>query len=234
MIKFLSDIDPKVVNFQAAIFDLDGTLLDTLEDIADSMNDVLQLSGFPTHPLNSYKLFIGDGTWNLVKHSLPPENSDDEAIIDHLDAFLQQYGTNWNHKTKPYPGIPALLDALVERGIPIAVLSNKPDEFTQTCVSTLLADWDFQSIIGLRPDLPAKPDPFGALKISNQLGLSPSQCCFFGDTNVDMQTAQSAGMYGVGVLWGFREQSELEENGANAIISKPSQAIQLFTGAKAF
>jgi phosphoglycolate phosphatase len=216
------------ITHRAAIFDLDGTLLDTLEDIADSMNYILRANEFPTHPVEAYKLYIGDGARNLIIRALPPQARDDQTIEQNLRAFREQYGQNWDQKSKPYPGIPDLLNTLTNRRIRLAVLSNKPDEFTQACVSKLLSNWDFELAIGLGAGLPAKPDPAGATLIAKQLDLKPEECCFFGDTNVDMETAKAAGMFGVGVLWGFRGRAELESSGAKAIISTPTEALKYF------
>ena len=207
---------------RAAIFDLDGTLLDTLEDITDSMNHVLEANGFPAHESDDYKLFIGDGARNLVKRALPLHARDDQTIDQSLLVFRKHYGKNWDHKTSPYPGIPELLDALTKRRIRLAVLSNKPDDFTQACVSKLLSNWKFEIVLGLSTDLPPKPDPAGASLIANRFELPPEECCFIGDTNVDMMTAEAAAMFGIGVLWGFRDRVELAANGAKAIISTPA------------
>jgi phosphoglycolate phosphatase len=139
-----------------------------------------------------------------------------------------EYSKHWADNTKLYPGIPELLSALQERKIPTAVLSNKPDEFTQIMVEKLLPDWSFRIVRGLKSSMPKKPDPAAALDISRELRIPPCQFLYLGDSNIDMQTANSAGMYAVGALWGFRTAEELLENGAKALIENPQDVLKLF------
>ena len=137
---------------------------------------------------------------------------------------------SWNVHTKPYEGIPELLDALAARGLKMAVLSNKPDEFTKRCVDEYFGLGRFEAVLGQREGVARKPDPAGALEIAERLGLPPECFVYLGDTAVDMQTAQSAGMYAVGVLWGFRPLEELREGGARAVIRQPMELIGLLDG----
>jgi phosphoglycolate phosphatase len=215
------------MSYQAVLFDLDGTLLDTLDDIADSANLVLRQLGFPEYAVEAYKYFIGDGMEVLARRVLPTEHCDEAMIRRYAAGMRKEYGRLWAVKTRPYPGIPELLDALRTRGTRTAVLSNKPDQFTKLCVGRLLADWPFEAVVGQREGVPKKPDPAGALAIARQLGIPSSDILYLGDTNTDMQTAVAARMYPVGALWGFRTADELLTNGANALIAQPLELLQL-------
>lgn len=215
------------MNFKAVLFDLDGTLLDTIEDLSDSMNIVLQRSGFPVHDIESYKYFIGSGIKNLVRNALP-ENNRDEATIDNcLSEMRIEYGKHWSVKTHPYDGIPQLLDLLVKNGIRMSILSNKVDNLTKLITSSLLPNWKFEVVFGERPSIPKKPDPTAALEISEIMGLLPEDFIYLGDSGIDMQTANSAGMYAAGALWGFRKADELVSYGAKTLIKKPTDLIKL-------
>lgn len=214
--------------FKAVIFDLDGTLLDTIDDLSDSMNAVLKNNGFPTYGIDKYKYFVGNGMKNLVKRAIPAGNYTDDEIEEYLRQMKEQYALNWAAKTKPYPGIPELLCKLENLHIPKAVLSNKAHEFTVDVIRTLLPHWHFDFVYGEREGITRKPDPSGALEIAKEFGIKPSEIVFIGDTKVDMITAKNAGMYAVGVLWGFREEKELLENGSDKIIGDPLELLDLF------
>lgn len=212
----------------AVIFDLDGTLLDTLDDLADSMNVVLAEHGFPTHPTASYRYFVGDGMANLVRRAFPETVSrSEEAVAQGLAAMRAEYDRRWNSKTRPYPGVSDMLDALVERHVKIAVLSNKPHEFTLKTVEALLSNWTFDVVLGERPPIPRKPDPQGAVEVSRLLGIPPQRILYLGDTGTDMLTATRAGMTAVGALWGFREAEELRSTGASTLIERPMDLLDL-------
>lgn len=213
-------------NFEAIILDVDGTLLDTIQDIADSMNATLGDFGFPVHELGKYKYFVGDGMENLVRRSVPESAKNDPELISRcLEMLRKIYARNWNVKSRPYPGIPELLDKLSARGLKMAVLSNKPHEMTLKIVEALLSAWRFDPIFGERPHVPRKPDPTSALEIANILGIEPSRFLYLGDTATDMKTANSAGMFAVGVLWGFRKADELVASGAQKLIGKPAELL---------
>lgn len=214
-------------NYDAVIFDLDGTLLDTLADLADSMNHVLERRGLPPHALAAYKRFVGDGIENLVLRALPEEMRTQDTIAGCLVEMRSEYGRRWADKTRPYDGIPALLDALVARGLKLAVLSNKPNDFTQLTVARLLPVWRFEAVVGLRAGAPRKPDPSSALQIVDALALPPQRFLYVGDTDTDMKTARAAGMYAVGALWGFRTAAELSANGAQSLIGRPEELLEL-------
>ena len=213
---------------QAVLFDLDGTLLDTLGDIAGAANAALALEAMPIHPAASYRQFIGDGVAMLFRRALPPDRDHDDARIDRCVAhFHATYAAAWNVSTQPYPGIPDLLDALRARDLPLAILSNKPDEFTQLCTRAYLGRWSWAAVVGQRDDVPRKPDPTSALIIARHLGLSPAAIVYVGDSSVDMRTARASGMTAVGVSWGFRSVEELRATGASAIIDHPGELLAL-------
>jgi phosphoglycolate phosphatase len=213
--------------FKAVIFDLDGTLLDTIDDLADSMNSVLKQFNYPLHDVEAYKYFVGNGMRKLVERALPESERSDENISRGHTALLEEYNKRWDNKTKPYNGIPELLDALLMKGIKIAVLTNKTHEFAKLVVEKLLKNWKFDVILGERKGLPVKPNPAGALEIVKMLDVEASECLYLGDTAVDMKTAVAAGMYAVGVLWGFRKADEIKEGGAKILISRPAEALDL-------
>jgi phosphoglycolate phosphatase len=215
------------MKFQAIILDLDGTLLDTLTDIADSMNTVLTKLGLPTHPVDAYRYFTGGGMECLVRNSLPENHRDNQTVSKCLTAHKKEYQKRWANNTKPYTGIPELLDEMERLGLPKAVLSNKPDEFTQIMVGKLLSRWSFSIIRGEQPEIPRKPDPSVALEIARRLKIPPEKFIYLGDSNTDMQTADSAGMYAVGVLWGFRTAEELLTNGAKVLVKTPGDVLPL-------
>ena len=211
----------------AVVFDLDGTLLDTLEDLGDAVNRVLTDRGFPAHPMEAYRYFVGDGSAVLIERALPESARGSDVYRDCLAAFMADYDRSWKVKTRLYDGISEMLDSLADQGIDMAILSNKSHGFTVNCVRDLLSKWRFKPVFGLRDDVPRKPDPTGALEISRLLGASPDRMIYLGDTAIDMQTAVSAGMFPVGALWGFRTREELEENGAKVLIQHPRELLNL-------
>lgn len=215
------------MEFKAVIFDLDGTLLNSLEDIADSANRVLSNHDFSTHKPDDYRMFVGSGISELMTRALPEEERDPDTIDVYVKEYRQEYARNWNKKTKPYMGIAGMLDKLVSRHIKIAVLSNKLHAFTKQCVDELLPRWKFDVVMGFKNKIPLKPDPTSALQIAKQLNLSPSQILYVGDSAIDMKTAVAAGMHPVGVLWGFRSKDELQKNGAKTLIGRPEAILEL-------
>ena len=215
------------MNYKAVIFDLDGTLLNSLEDIADSANKVLGNHDLPTHKLDDYRLFVGSGLKELMTRALPEEKRNAESIDDYVKEYRAEYIQNWNKKTKPYDGIAEMFDELVSRHIKIAVLSNKLHAFTKQCVDELLPNWKFDIVVGFQNEIPLKPDPTSALQIAKQLNLSPSQILYAGDSDIDMKTGVAAGMHTVGVLWGFRTKDELQKSGAKTLIEKPQELLVL-------
>ena len=215
------------MNFKAIIFDLDGTLLDTLEDIALSMNSVLIRAGYPSHPVTAYRGFVGEGITTLARRVLPEEHRD-ETTVGHMVAdMLIEYGKHWADHTRPYPGITELLDTLTGKDIRMAVLSNKMDRFTKEMIAMLLSSWTFAEVIGARADFPSKPDPAGALLIARTLGIREEEFLYLGDSNIDMKTAVQAGMFPVGALWGFQSADELRVAGARVLIQEPNDLLKL-------
>lgn len=215
-------------NHRAVIFDLDGTLLDTIEDLADSMNKVLSDLGFPVHNTEFYKKTVGDGLPKLAERVLP-ENRRDEETINHCIREMEvEYQKRWNRKTRPYAGIPQLLVVLEERGIKMNVFSNKPETYTRLAVDYYFPQLPFRYVVGASPSNPRKPDPARALLIAEGLDIDPRYFVFLGDTNTDMKTAVASGMFPVGALWGFRSKSELMESGAKAVISHPLELLAYF------
>jgi phosphoglycolate phosphatase len=212
------------------IFDLDGTLVDSLEDLADSMNAVLSRSEFPQHPPEAYKYFIGDGVEMLVWRALPADRRDEAAVPEYVAAMRAEYATRWANKTRPYPEIPELLDELASREVRTAILTNKPHEPTLAMVALLLGRWRFDVVLGARASVPKKPDPAGALEVAQRMDLDPALFLYVGDTAIDMLTARAAGMRPIGALWGFRTADELEAAGAEVLIERPLQLLKHLDG----
>jgi phosphoglycolate phosphatase len=208
---------------KGVIFDLDGTLANTLSDIAGSMNRVLMAHGYPAHPVEDYKLLVGKGLDNLVTQALPLKSRQPAIISTCLSEMIADYSQNCLVNTCLYDGIRELLVDLTERNMKLAVFSNKADSLTQRIVSHLLSDIHFERVMGARPDFPKKPDPEGALFISRQEGITPNEIIYMGDSDIDMLTAINAGMHAVGVLWGFRSADELLANGAKVLLGHPSE-----------
>lgn len=214
------------MRFKGAIFDLDGTLIDSIEDIADSMNVVLRENGFPEHDLKSYKIFVGNGIKTLVRRALPTDSAE-EVIERCFTAMIIRYKSYSDVKSAPYKGIPELLAELEGRGVKMAVLSNKADRITKSVIASLLPGTPFVNVEGLKDEATKKPNPANALKICENMGVRPEEIIYLGDTGIDMETAKRAGFYAVGVLWGFRGKDELISNGADILISTPDEALKL-------
>ncbi len=214
-------------SYRAVLFDLDGTLLDTLQDIASSANSVLGRFGFPQHEVKAYKYFVGDGTEALCTRMLPHDHCDADTVAKVLAGMVSEYSQHWGDTTCPYKGIPELLQALKERGVKMAVLSNKSDDSTKIMVSSLLSQYHFELVIGARPSLPKKPDPSAALEICRSLNILPGEFIYLGDTATDMKTAQNAGMFPIGAVWGFRTADELLAGGAKTLISNPAELLKI-------
>jgi phosphoglycolate phosphatase len=212
---------------KAVIFDLDGTLLDTIEDIADSMNDVLDRYGFPRHSIAEYKLFVGDGAANLVRRSVCGADVTGDTLARLEEGYRAEYLKRHADKTKPYDGIPELLKALADRGVKLAVLSNKPHDSTEKVMAYYFPDVAFDALIGQRPGRPIKPDPCGAFEILEFLGAEKEEVLYIGDTDTDMLTAKAAGLKAVGALWGFRDKAELAANGADLYAVHPMDLVDL-------
>lgn len=214
--------------YAAALFDLDGTLVDSLADIGGAVNHALASHGLPVHPIEAYRSFVGEGVRRLVERALPVGQLELATTV--LVAYRRHYAEHLLVHTAPFPGIAALLDALVARGLRLAVLSNKPDDATRTIVRALFSRWSPEPVHGERPGVPRKPDPTAALEIAGALGVEPERCLFIGDSGIDMRTARNAGMLPVGVLWGLRSAEELTRSGAHALIAHPLELLGLIEG----
>ncbi|EAT59310.1 HAD family hydrolase [Chlorobium ferrooxidans] len=213
--------------FKAVIFDLDGTLLDTLADLLTTLNSVLARHNYPTHSIDECRYLVGHGMRELVRKALPEGVATVDIIDRLLPEFMEEYTLNWNINSRPYPGIAEMLDSLKKRGIKTAILSNKADQFTLLCAEELLGNWKFDVVMGQRNGIPSKPDPTSALSVAAELGAEPSEILYVGDSGIDMQTATRAGFYPLGVLWGFRPESELLEFGAKSLAAHPDDIITL-------
>lgn len=209
---------------QALIFDLDGTLLDTLEDLTLATNHVLEHLGQPLIPRSTCRQMIGNGARVLLKRAT---GEDEQALHSALEMFLTYYAEHKYDHTGTFPGIPETLDALNKRGQRFAVLSNKPHDATTEMVDHLLANWAFEVVFGQRVGVPLKPDSTAALDICKQMRVLPGDVAFIGDSGEDMATAKAAGMFGVGVTWGMRDEDELREHGADVIIHSPAELLNV-------
>ena len=213
------------MRFKAVIFDMDGTLLDTLESLAGAMNAVLRKWGFSPHPVEQYRYFVGNGVEELVRRALPEDARSPERVTEGTAAMRREYAERWRAGTRAYDGIGELLAAVRRAGLRTAVLSNKMHDFTQEMARTLFPSPAFDAVLGAREGVPKKPDPAGAMEIVRRFGLAPGDFFYLGDSGVDMTTARRAGMYPVGVLWGFREAAELVESGARMLVTRPRDLI---------
>ncbi len=214
---------------RAVLFDLDGTLADTLESIASAVNTCLSRLGREEIPLDEYRYLVGDGLRPLCVRVLRDANGEPSAkAIEQLEADVKDhYSRHLLDHVALYDGILELLARLGNDGVLLAVCSNKPDKHTRLLVEALIPSGTFGAVLGARDDLPRKPDPAGALQIALELGVAPADCLFVGDTSIDMETARKAGMIPVGVSWGFRPREELETAGAHHIVERPEKIAAL-------
>lgn len=212
---------------KAVIFDLDGTLTDTLKSIWKSANLALSDVGLPPFEIDRYRYFVGDGAGELVKRALI---ADGDTDLIHFDEMAESYRKHFekyvNYEVRPYEGIGDLIGVLKEKGILLAVNSNKPQERTVTVVEENFGKGTFDILVGQSDERARKPAPDGVFYIMEQLGLTKDEVIYLGDTCVDMKTGKSAGVYTVGALWGFRDRQELEENHADAIIAHPMELLK--------
>lgn len=213
--------------YHAVIFDLDGTLLDTLDELGIITNTVLEQNGFSGHSLPDYRYLVGEGAESLITKALGHAGSDPEIVKRCLGEFLAIYRETCGERAKLYKGIPNLLADLSDRGMKMAVLSNKPHDLTLKNIDLFLPGTPFEIVLGQREGVPKKPDPHGALEIAGHMGIEPSRILYLGDTSIDMRTAVSAGMCPVGVLWGFRGKEELITHGARHLIETPGELLGL-------
>jgi len=213
------------MKYKGIIFDLDGTLVNSLEDISDAMNSVLQDLNYPTHTYDDYQYFIGSGLRNLVSKALPASNNTVDEIETCFENMVNSYRETCTLKTKPYEDIIKLLDNLVSRNIKLAVFSNKADELTKKITAEIFPNY-FDAAVGLSLESLKKPNPFEAVAISKNWNLKPEEIIFIGDSDIDMQTAVNANMFPVGVTWGYRTENELLASGAKLVIDNPLELLQ--------
>ena len=208
------------------VFDLDGTLLDTIDDIANSMNRVLMANHYPSHSVGWYKKKVGNGAKRLLLDALPSMHGLCRENIDELvNVYKEDYNLSSIVLTKPYNGIPELLDHLAALSIQIAVVTNKPQNTAETLLKEYFSEVDFVAVRGESPGGPIKPDPVLVEEVLSIAKVSPNQSILIGDSEVDMILAQRASVFSIGVLWGFRDRGVLEGSGANAIIETPAQVV---------
>lgn len=214
------------MQYKAAIFDLDGTLIDSLADLADSANEMLASYGFAQHDIDAYRYFVGNGSRKLIERCLPADKAKDKAFVDEaLSRYKACYDKNLTHKTACYAGIEKMLRDLQEKNIPLGICTNKHQSAADEICQKLLAVHDFVEIIGDRAGLPRKPDPQKVLLIASKMGVEPAEVAYLGDTSVDMDTAVNAGFLPVGVTWGFRPREELLEHGAKVLLDSPEELL---------
>lgn len=217
------------MTINGVIFDLDGTLLDTLEDIANPANETLKILGYPTHPVSAYRTMVGDGVEVLVQRMLPDSAQDPGVVAYALQVMREQYPKYLDKSARPYPGIPELLEALRARSIRLAVLSNKMDHLTRQCIQTHFGEELFSPVMGHGAKYPKKPAPDAAIAIASGWGLPSEEVAFIGDTSTDMQTATAAGMRAFGAEWGFRDRAELVQYGAIHVAPNAQALIPILT-----
>jgi len=209
------------------IFDLDGTLLDTVADLAASTNYALQLCGFPTHESEAYRFFVGNGINKLFERALPTEEKTQENILRIRKHFLEYYWIHNTDLTTPYPGITSLLVSLQKAGIKLAVASNKYQKGTEKLIQHFFPEINFVAVYGQRDGIPAKPDPTIVYDILAIAKVDKQEALYIGDSGVDMQTAQNSGLEAAGVTWGFRPRAEMEQFSPLYMVDDPSEILTL-------
>lgn len=210
------------------IFDLDGTLLNTIGDLAQATNYALTQCGYPQHPVEAYNMFVGNGIAKLFERALPETARTEENIARMRSFFVPYYDSHNTCHTKPYEGIADLLDVLQQRGIALAVASNKYQRATEKLVAHFFPGIRFSAVFGQREGVPVKPDPAIVYDILSASALTADEVLYVGDSGVDMMTAKAAGICSVGVTWGFRSREELEKAGACHLADSPGEIEELF------
>lgn len=209
------------------IFDLDGTLLNTIDDLGAAANHALSEAGFPTHHISSYPHFVGNGITRLLERVVPADRNDPENISRLREEFVKYYDSHCTDMTRPYPGIPEMLEEITARGIAVAVASNKYQAAATSIIRHFFPDTPWIAIEGQKPGIPVKPDPSIVFGILSEHPTPKSEVLYVGDSGVDMETARRAAVESAGVSWGFRSVRELTEAYADHIIDSPSQLLDL-------
>ena len=213
--------------YKCVVFDLDGTLVNSLDDLADSVNKALEINGLPTHPYDAYKYFVGNGRAKLIERAMGDASKDEELKAKVTKDYDDDYIIHCLDKTKPYDGIVEMLKSLKQNGIKINVLSNKPDEFVKNMLDKLFDGIEFDIAWGKKAQYPTKPDPSSVLALLDELSVDKNDCLYVGDSNVDVITARNAGLDFCGVLWGFRTKEELEGEGAEITVSSSDELYRV-------
>jgi phosphoglycolate phosphatase len=216
--------------FDGVIFDLDGTLLDSIEDIANAANEVLGEFGKMPLPVERYQTLVGDGVAVLMERLMPETSRDIALRKSCMDSFDRHYENHWNKRSKPYEGIMDLLNFLADAAFPMGILSNKPEPFTKRCASYFFPHVPFSIVLGHSERFPKKPDPTSSLWIAKTMGISADCMAYVGDTNTDMKTAVAAGFFAMGVSWGFRTRDELIGSGARVVFDHPADLLAGLVG----
>ncbi len=212
---------------KAVLFDLDGTLVNSLADLANSVNFALTQFGFPTHETEKFKYFVGDGMAKLIERVLPENKKDNEIKAQVLDTFMNHYRMHYADKTIAYDGIEELVKQLADNDLKLAVVSNKAQDMAVEVTLKVLKGLQFDIVCGKREGYPTKPDPTLTLEIIKELGVKSEDCVFIGDSGMDMAVAKNANLKSIGVLWGFRTEEELSVNGADYIVNHPSEILDI-------
>ncbi len=211
---------------KAVLFDLDGTLVNSLDDLANACNYALEQNGFPTHETEKYKYFVGNGIPNLIKRILPENSRQEETLAKVSAKFYEHYSVHYADNTCTYKGLPELVSNIKKQGIKVAVVTNKADAPANEVVNRLLPN-TFDLVYGQREGIPTKPDPTLTLMAMEELGVEPKECIFIGDSGMDVATGVNSGAVPVGVLWGFRKAEELLQNGARYLIDAPEKLLDI-------
>lgn len=209
------------------IFDLDGTLADTMDDLKTAVNSTLTKLGYETRTKFELLNFINNGSRELVRRSLPTAVQGEDFIIESaLNIYIQEYAKCFCEKTRAYGGMYEVLQSLKQEKFKLGVLSNKPDKFTKVIVEKLFGVDTFDFVMGQRDNMPRKPDPTGALYVAKELGVKANKCIFVGDSDIDMRTAENADMRSIGVAWGYRKVELLIDTGSSYIAENPAQIVE--------
>lgn len=211
------------------IFDLDGTLVNTISDLASSADFAMQSLGLPKHTINEYMNFVGNGTYKLISRSMPLDNQDEELTEQAYDIFTEHYSNHYCDTSYVYEGITEALQMLKSKKVKLVVYTNKPQKFAEGMISKLFGDELFDAVYGSRPPCPNKPNPFVEEYIIGSLNIKKNRCIHIGDSDVDVITAHNAGIKCIGCTWGFRNREHLEASGADYIIDSPDEIFEIFS-----